>query len=49
MFFGVQHVFFCVTFMLTVSHNNDNLIYCVDIKYIKSLNNVLNQNVNVTK
>ena len=47
--FGSTTCFFCVTFMLTVSHNHDNLIYCVEIKYMKSLNNVLNQNVNVTK
>ena len=36
--------------MLTVSHNG-NPIICqyIEIKYTENLNNVLNQNVNVTK
>ena len=46
-FKGVQHV----KFMLTVSHNDNSIIFVIDkeIKYTKNLNNVLNQNVNSTK
>ena len=42
-FWGVQHVSFCVNFMLTVSRNHGNpIIFNI---YTKSLN----QNVDVTK
>ena len=49
-FFGgggvVQHVY-CATFMLAVSHNVNPIIYTEYTE--KNLNNILNQNVNVTK
>ena len=50
-FLGSTTCFFSAKFMLTVSHNHGNpIIYkCMEIKYMKSLNYVLNQNVNVTK
>ena len=48
-FLGSTTCFFSAKFMLTVSHNHGNPIICMEIKYMKSLNYVLNQNVNVTK
>ena len=49
-FKGVQHVY-CAYFMLTTSGSGNTFI-CndyIEIKYTKNMNNVLNQNVNVTK
>ena len=47
---GVKHVY-CAKFMLTVSHNGNPIIFniYIEVKYPKNLNNILNQNVNVTK
>ena len=45
---GVQHVY-CVKFMLTVYHNVNPITNNIQRDEIHNLNNVLNENVNVTK
>ena len=47
-FWGVQHVY-CAKFMLTVYHNVNPIINNIQRDEIHNLNNVLNENVNVTK
>ena len=47
-FGGVQHVY-CAKFMLTVYHNVNPIINNIQRDEIHNLNNVLNENVDVTK
>ena len=46
----VQHVY-CAKFMLAISHNGNSIIYNIYRQNLhrKNMNNVLSQNVNVTK
>ena len=49
-FSEVKHIY-CTNFMLTVSHDGNSVIYnnYIEMKLAKNMNNVWNQNVNMTK